>query len=39
MDITDGHTLPHKKKVDLDMLRAVVLNQMNFCQPWSANGN
>jgi hypothetical protein len=25
-DITDGHTFPHKVEVDLDMLRALVLN-------------
>jgi hypothetical protein len=26
VDITDGHTFPHKVEVDLDMLRALVLN-------------
>jgi hypothetical protein len=26
VDITDGHTVPHKVEVDLDMLRALVLN-------------
>jgi hypothetical protein len=26
MDITDGHTFPHKVEVDLDMLHALVLN-------------
>jgi hypothetical protein len=26
MNITDGHTFPHKVEVDLDMLRALVLN-------------
>jgi hypothetical protein len=26
MDITDGHAFPHKVEVDLDMLRALVLN-------------
>jgi hypothetical protein len=25
-DITDGHTFSHKVEVDLDMLRALVLN-------------
>jgi hypothetical protein len=25
-DITDGHALPHKVEVNLDMLRALVLN-------------
>jgi hypothetical protein len=25
-DITDGHAFPHKVEVDLDMLRALVLN-------------
>jgi hypothetical protein len=25
-DITDGHTFPHKVKVDLNMLHALVLN-------------
>jgi hypothetical protein len=25
-DITDGHAFPHKVVVDLDMLRALVLN-------------
>jgi hypothetical protein len=25
-DITDGHVFPHKVEVDLDMLRALVLN-------------
>jgi hypothetical protein len=25
-DITDGHTFSHKVKVDLDMLRSLVLN-------------
>jgi hypothetical protein len=25
-DITDGHVFPHKVKVDLDMLHALVLN-------------
>jgi hypothetical protein len=26
VDITDGHVFPHKVKVDLDMLHALVLN-------------
>jgi hypothetical protein len=26
MDITDGHTFPHKVEVDLNMLHALVLN-------------
>jgi hypothetical protein len=26
VDITDGHTFLHKVEVDLDMLRALVLN-------------
>jgi hypothetical protein len=26
VDITDGHSFPHKVEVDLDMLRALVLN-------------
>jgi hypothetical protein len=25
-DITDGHAFPHKVEVDLEMLRALVLN-------------
>jgi hypothetical protein len=25
-DITDGHAFPHKVEVDLDMIRALVLN-------------
>jgi hypothetical protein len=27
-DITDGHAFPHKVKVNLDMLRALVLNEV-----------
>jgi hypothetical protein len=27
-DITDGHAFPHKVEVDLDMLRALVLNRV-----------
>jgi hypothetical protein len=27
-DITDGHTFPHKVEVDLDKLRAIVLNEV-----------
>jgi hypothetical protein len=27
-DIIDGHTFPHKVEVDLDMLRALVLNRV-----------
>jgi hypothetical protein len=26
VDITDGHAFPHKVEIDLDMLRALVLN-------------
>jgi hypothetical protein len=26
VDITDGHTFPHKVEVDLNMLHALVLN-------------
>jgi hypothetical protein len=26
VDITDGHAFPHKVEVDLNMLRALVLN-------------
>jgi hypothetical protein len=26
VDITNGHAFPHKVKVDLDMLRALLLN-------------
>jgi hypothetical protein len=26
VNITDGHAFPHKVEVDLDMLRALVLN-------------
>jgi hypothetical protein len=26
VDITDGHMFPHKVEVDLEMLRALVLN-------------
>jgi hypothetical protein len=26
VDITDGHTFPHKVEVNLDMLRVLVLN-------------
>jgi hypothetical protein len=28
-DITDGHALPHKVKVDLDMLHALTLNEVS----------
>jgi hypothetical protein len=27
-DITDGHAFPHKVEVDLDMLHALVLNEV-----------
>jgi hypothetical protein len=28
-DITDGHTFPHKVEVDLNMLRTLVLNEVD----------
>jgi hypothetical protein len=28
VDITDGHTFPHKLEVDLDMLHTLVLNEV-----------
>jgi hypothetical protein len=28
VDITDSHTFPHKVEVDLDMFRALVLNDV-----------